>query len=917
MKRLYVVLAVLVMAALLLAACGGGDTPTPTTAPAVAPTTAPEPTKAPEVQPTEAPAAAEAPAMDTFTTIPGGFLEKALAGEYKGKTVTVDGPFADEDKVKFEQSMKAFEAATGIDVNYIGNKEFEGRIGISVDAGTAPDIADFPQPGLLATFARQGKVVDPTTFIPEEWLQQQWNQSWLDMAMMPDANGEEMTGGLWYRFNGKSLVWYPKDDFEAAGYEIPTTWAEMEALMETIKSDGDAPWCVGIESGAATGWPATDWMEEVMLRTTSLENYDKWVSGELKFSSPEVKKAAETLGELWLTDGNVFGGAAGIVSTNFGDAPSPMFENPPKCWLHKQGNFITGFFPKDAVADTDYGFFYLPPIDDAYGKPFLVAGDLNAMFNDRPEVRALMEYFTTPQSASGWLQTGGALATHKTATPEMYGVALERGIAALVNQASSFRFDASDLMPGEVGAGSFWKGMTDWVSGSADLDTVLAEIDASWPAGVQGQAGPSQAADNALGAALIPGGFLEKALAGEYKGKTVTVDGPFADEDKVKFEQSMKAFEAATGIDVNYIGNKEFEGRIGISVDAGTAPDIADFPQPGLLATFARQGKVVDPTTFIPEEWLQQQWNQSWLDMAMMPDANGEEMTGGLWYRFNGKSLVWYPKDDFEAAGYEIPTTWAEMEALMETIKSDGDAPWCVGIESGAATGWPATDWMEEVMLRTTSLENYDKWVSGELKFSSPEVKKAAETLGELWLTDGNVFGGAAGIVSTNFGDAPSPMFENPPKCWLHKQGNFITGFFPKDAVADTDYGFFYLPPIDDAYGKPFLVAGDLNAMFNDRPEVRALMEYFTTPQSASGWLQTGGALATHKTATPEMYGVALERGIAALVNQASSFRFDASDLMPGEVGAGSFWKGMTDWVSGSAGLDTVLAEIDASWPTQ
>lgn len=472
MKKLFVMLAVLVLATLLLAACGR-STPAPTAAPTAAAT------EAPAAEATTAPVA-EAPEVD-FPVIPGGFLEKALAGEYKGTTVTMDGPFADEDKVKFEQSMKPFEELTGIDVNYIGNKEFEGRIGISVDANAAPDIADFPQPGLLATFARQGKVIDPTTFIPQEWLEQQWNQSWLDMAMMPDENGEMMTGGLWYRFNGKSLVWYPKDDFEAAGYEIPTTWAEMETLMETIKSDGDTPWCVGIESGAATGWPATDWMEEVMLRTTSLENYDKWVTGELDFASPEVKNAAETLGEIWFTDGNVFGGRAGIVSTNFGDAPAPMFENPPKCWLHKQGNFITGFFPKEAVADKDYGFFYLPPIDEQYGKPFLVAGDLNAMFNDRPEVRALMEYFTVPQSASGWLDTGGALATHKTATPEMYGVALERGIAGLVNQATSFRFDASDLMPGEVGAGSFWKGMTDWVSGAADLDTVLAEIDASWP----------------------------------------------------------------------------------------------------------------------------------------------------------------------------------------------------------------------------------------------------------------------------------------------------------------------------------------------------------------------------------------------------------------------------------------------------
>ena len=485
-RKLWSLLSLLVIAGMLAVACGGEEKATatskpmeeqPTEAPKpeptkAEPTKAEEPTKAPEEKPTEAPMAAEV----DFAVMPGGFLEKAVAGEYAGTTVTVDGPFTDPDDVLFFQSMEAFEEATGITVNYIGDKEFEGRLSIAVDAGAPPDIADFPQPGLLANFTRQGHIVDPTTWISQDWLAQQYNQSWLDMGQM-----EGQTAGVWHRFNGKSLVWYPKDDWDAAGYEIPETWDELLALTQLIADDGDTAWCIGIESGAATGWAATDWTEELMLRTTSLENYDKWTTGQLPFSSPEVKNAIETWSEIWFNPDYVFGGTDGIVSTFFGDAPSPMFEDPPKCWLHKQGNFITGFFPEGAEAGVDYDFFYLPAVDDAYGKPFLVAGDIMAMFNDRPEVRALMEYFTVPQSASGWLQNGGALAAHLTATADMYGVDLERGIAELVSQATSFRFDGSDLMPGEVGAGSFWTGMTDYVSGLTDLDTALNDIDDSWP----------------------------------------------------------------------------------------------------------------------------------------------------------------------------------------------------------------------------------------------------------------------------------------------------------------------------------------------------------------------------------------------------------------------------------------------------
>ena len=920
--RLFTLLVVIA----LLAACAGGSATQepPKEQPAAEQPAAEQPAAEQPAaeQPTAEQPAAEQPAQEEAAmaeaptpTMAGGFLERAYAGEFKGTTVTVDGPFTDEDEVKFNKSMEAFVNATGIQVNYIGSKEFEASISVRVGAGDAPDIADFPQPGLLASFVKEGKVVDPTSWMSADWLTQEYNQSWLDMAQMEGASGTQ-SAGVWHRYNAKSLVWYPKAQFDAAGYEVPQTWDELMALTQTIADDGDTAWCIGIESGAATGWPATDWTEDMMLRTTTPENYDKWVKGELPFDSPEVKKAIETWSEIWFNDAYVFGGRSSIVTTFFGDAPTPMFDNPPKCWLHRQGNFITSFFPEGVEAGKDYSFFYLPPIGDEYGKPWLVAGDIMAMFNDRPEVRALMEYFTTPQSAAGFLAQGGALAAHKTATPDMYGADVERGIAELVQTATTFRFDASDLMPGEVGAGSFWKGMTDYVSGTAELDTVLKEIDSSWPAGVAGQSSMTEEKPAEGGAMMdLPAdSFLARAMAGEFKGTTVTVDGPFTDEDEVKFNKSMEAFVNATGIQVNYIGSKEFEASISVRVGAGDAPDIADFPQPGLLASFVKEGKVVDPTSWMSADWLTQEYNQSWLDMAQMEGASGTQ-SAGVWHRYNAKSLVWYPKAQFDAAGYEVPQTWDELMALTQTIADDGDTAWCIGIESGAATGWPATDWTEDMMLRTTTPENYDKWVKGELPFDSPEVKKAIETWSEIWFNDAYVFGGRSSIVTTFFGDAPTPMFDNPPKCWLHRQGNFITSFFPEGVEAGKDYSFFYLPPIGDEYGKPWLVAGDIMAMFNDRPEVRALMEYFTTPQSAAGFLAQGGALAAHKTATPDMYGADVERGIAELVQTATTFRFDASDLMPGEVGAGSFWKGMTDYVSGTAELDTVLKEIDSSWP--
>ncbi|MBL8134041.1 MAG: carbohydrate ABC transporter substrate-binding protein [Anaerolineae bacterium] len=410
---------------------------------------------------------------------------------------------------------------------------------------------------------------------------------------------------------------------------------------------------------------------------------------------------------------------------------------------------------------------------------------------------------------------------------------------------------------------------------------------------------------------------LESACSGELAGTVVTMFGPFTDEDEVKFNTSVAEFEGWTGIDIQYTGTKEFEAVVRPTVESGAAPDIIDFPQPGLLKGLVDGGYVIDTDTFLNAEWMQQNYLQSWLDMARIGD-----ISAGIWARFNAKSLVWYPKAAFEAAGYAVPTTWEELIALSDQIVADGGAPWCVGIESGAATGWPATDWMEEFMLRTTSLENYDNWsfpadAASRLPFTSPEVKAAAEQLGALWFAENYVMGGRQAIAGTFFGDAPRPMFDNPPGCYMHKQGNFITSFFPEGAVAGEDYSVFYLPGIDPAYGSPFLVAGDIYAMFNDRPEVRAVMDFFTRGESLKAWLATGGALSPHNDTPLEWYGSELEREIASLVAGATSVRFDGSDLQPGAVGAGSFWKGMTDWISGTVDLDTALAEIDAAWPTE
>jgi alpha-glucoside transport system substrate-binding protein len=398
----------------------------------------------------------------------------------------------------------------------------------------------------------------------------------------------------------------------------------------------------------------------------------------------------------------------------------------------------------------------------------------------------------------------------------------------------------------------------------------------------------------------------------DLSGTTVNIFGAFVDEDARRFNQSMIPFEEATGIDVVYEGSGDFETLITVRAEGGSPPDIAAFPQPGLAADLVNGGYVYDVADWLGMDYLEEQYNDAWLDLA---EIGG--IQAGVWYRASVKSLVWYNLPVFEEEGYEVPETWDEMLALSDQMVADGYTPWSIGIESSGATGWVATDWLEDIMLRIHPPEVYDQWVAGEVKFDSPEFREALEYMTEIWFNEDYVLGGREGIVLTPFGDAPTPLTVDPPAALMHRQASFITAFFPEEGrEVGEQIGFFYLPPIDEEQGSPVLGAGDLLGPMQDRPEVRAVMRYLASGLSTKAWLESGGFVAPHNDVPLDWYPTVTDRGIAEILQGATTFRFDASDLMPGPVGAGTFWTEITAYVNDErSNLDNLLRNIDNSWP--
>ncbi|MEL6158417.1 MAG: ABC transporter substrate-binding protein [Cyanobacteria bacterium J06623_5] len=390
---------------------------------------------------------------------------------------------------------------------------------------------------------------------------------------------------------------------------------------------------------------------------------------------------------------------------------------------------------------------------------------------------------------------------------------------------------------------------------------------------------------------------------------SVTIFGQFPPEEQEKFEQTILPFEEETGIDVVLEFENNFNSLLSMRIASFNKPDLAILPQPGLMADLAADGQLIPITEAVDIHALRAAYSDTWLDLG---ETNGEIY--GLWNRVSVKSLVWYRPTAFEEKSYDIPRTWPELMALSDRIVADGGTPWCIGLESGAATGWPGTDWIEDILLRTAGPETYRQWISHQISFDSPPVLAAFESFGELINKPGYVDGGSEKVLKTGYAESVLGIFNNPPSCYLHRQGNFIANFFPEGKAPRIDYDVFLLPPIDEKFGTPLLIAGETIVMFNHTPESAALMQYLATPTPHKIWAGLGGFISPQKDVPLEAYPDAVTQTIAQILADADVVRFDGSDLMPGYVGSNLFWQGMVDFVGGRSAAE-VTTEIDKGWP--
>ena len=378
----------------------------------------------------------------------------------------------------------------------------------------------------------------------------------------------------------------------------------------------------------------------------------------------------------------------------------------------------------------------------------------------------------------------------------------------------------------------------------------------------------------------------------------------------------LAGLEQASGIELAW--DPLASGDLRAHLAGGDLPDVAIVAQPAEVAAAARDGSLLDIDGVADTSALRREAGAYLVGLGTAAGADGTPGLYGAPIAATVDDLLWYPPAAFAAAGYEPPSTPAALESLVATIRRDGRIPWCLGTEAGPQTGSAAARWVEDDLLDDDGQETYDRWVTGELPFDSPEVRAAFTSFGGLALVDGAVLGGNAAVGRTPEAIAGLGMLLDPPRCWLYRGTSADRsrlkgkGLATPAAVPYPGGG----PTASPVLGRLYLVV-----VLHDRPEVRRVVEALLgAPLAASvdAELGTKGVFPVRISGPPADPAARFQASRLRAAADAGSFRVRAADLFPAEVSA-AFLKGVEGYVDdygerGRSRLDVAVWAADYAW---
>jgi len=398
--------------------------------------------------------------------------------------VEVVGPYREAEADQVGILLDEFTEATGIEARYTGSADYVADLERQLGEGsTPPSVAFIAQPGLFRRLVADGDVTALGEAAVAE-LEQNYGEATQELGAVAGV-----PFGVPVRLDVKSLVWFRPDVFDEYGWQVPATLDELRQLADRIAADTElAPWCLALRAGGATGWPATDWVEDIVLRRHGIETYRGWIDGAVPFSDPMIERSFDEFAELVFRPGSVDGGVSAAIETPTDEVFDGLFAEPPRCAMAKQGDFAAAWLPDGVTIGTDrtVDTFVLPGVEADGAAPLVVGADVAVALDDHADTARLMRFLAEADVGRTWVEAGGYISPKSSIGVEVYPDGFERELARIVLATDELALDASDAMPSSVGTTAFWNGIVSWMAGSITYDELATTLDEAFDAAIGG-----------------------------------------------------------------------------------------------------------------------------------------------------------------------------------------------------------------------------------------------------------------------------------------------------------------------------------------------------------------------------------------------------------------------------------------------
>ena len=832
-SKFFMIFSLALLFSMALVACRG--TPTPTEAPAV---------------PTAVPAATDVPVVEDAID---------CMGTSSGDTLTVFSQWSGGEEEKLLTVFAPFVEECGIEIVNESSRDLavlDARV-----KSDPPDLLFWPDVAPLNLYPNELQDLDALGADPTSYA-----SFWLDFGTV---------SGRWLavpvKADIKTIIWYSPIQFETFGYEVPTTFEDLETLVEQMITDGNIPWSMGMESGGATGWTGSDFVQDVMLVQQGPEFVNGLIGGSVSYDDPGVAEAYAVY-QKWASDSDyTVGGSTGTVNTSFLDAIVKPFADPPEAMMVKQSGFaggvVTEQFP-DLEYGIDFDFFAFPGAQGMQG-----GADFLMAFGDYAVTQAALSFPTGPEGGKTWAEVGFDLSPNRHAAGNYADAQLAKKGAALAG-ASGFTFDLGDAIGAPFNTAE-WKAVVDIALGG-DIESALA----------------GAAAGQRDSLALAP----KIDCMGAATGDTLTVFSQWSGSEGENLLSILAPFADECGIEIVTEADRDLavlDARV-----KSDPPDVLFWPDISPLTLYPDLLQSLDSLGGNADNYA-----DFWVDTGT---------AGGNWFavpvKADIKSIVWYSPIQFEAFGYEIPTSLDALNTLVEQMVADGNIPWSMGMESGDATGWTGSDFVQDVLLAQQGPEFVNGIISGSVSYDDPGVVTAYETYTAWASSETYTIGGSDGTLNTGFLDAILKTFSDPPEAMMVKQSGFAGGVvveqFP-DLEYGTDFDFFAFPGAQGMQG-----GADFMMAFSDSPVARAVVSFLTSAEGGTSWARSGFDLSPNAWAVGKYTDPQLAKKAEALAG-AAGFTFDMGDAIGAPFNTAE-WKALVDTIQG-ADIATALAAAAAA----